>query len=64
MQSSPAAAKAATMKDVSIPHSLVLDLGTSSTKSGWSGKGEPDYVFPTVVGRGRHKGAMRTLGLR
>ncbi len=52
------------MKDMSIPNSLVLDLGTCSTKSGWSTKGEPDYIFPTVVGRGRHKGAMKTLGLR
>ncbi len=52
------------MKDMSIPSSLVLDLGTCSAKSGWSSKGEPDYVFPTVVGRGRHKGAMKTLGLR
>ncbi len=53
-----------TMKDVSIPNSLVLDLGTANTKSGWSTKGDPNYVFPTVVGRGRHKGAMKTLGLR
>ena len=49
---------------MSIPSSLVLDLGTANTKVGWSTNGEPDSVFPTVVGRGRHKGAMRTLGLK
>ncbi len=47
-----------------LPHSLVLDLGTSTTKCGWSHCSEPSSVFPTLVGRGRHKGAMRTLGLR
>ena len=49
---------------MTIPNSLVLDLGTANTKVGWSTNGEPDSVFPTVVGRGRHKGAMRTLGLK
>ena len=53
-----------TMKDMSIPNSLVLDLGTANTKVGWSTHGEPDSIFPTLVGRGRHKGAMLTLGLR
>jgi len=52
------------MKDVSVPSSLVLDLGTATTRAGWSARGSPTSVFPTVVGRGRHPGAMRTLGLR
>lgn len=52
------------MKDTSIPNSLVLDLGTSATKAGWSSRGEPDSVFPTLVGRGRHRGAMLNLGLK
>ena len=52
------------MKDLTIPKSLVLDLGTASTKVGWSTHGEPEAIFPTVVGRGRHKGAMLNLGLK
>lgn len=52
------------MKDMNIAKSLVLDLGTASTKAGWSTNGEPESVFPTVVGRGRHKGAMLNLGLK
>ncbi len=52
------------MKDVSVPNSLVLDLGTAQTKHGWSANGEPTGVFPSVVGRGRHRGAMQKLGLR
>ena len=52
-------------KDISVPTSLVLDLGTAQVKHGWSGNGgHPASVFPTVVGRGRHKGAMQKLGLR
>ena len=42
---------------------LVVDLGTATTKSGWSNKPEPDLNIPSVVGHGRHKGAMATLGL-
>ncbi len=44
---------------------LVLDLGTANTKAGWStaNRGEPELVIPSVVGHGRHKGAMLTLGL-
>ena len=44
--------------------SLVVDLGTSMTKSGWAGHGEPDISVPSIVGRGRHKKAMETLGLK
>lgn len=43
---------------------LVVDLGTATTKSGWSNKGEPDLNIPSIVGHGRHKGAMQTLGLQ
>ena len=43
---------------------LVLDLGTATTKSGWSTKSEPDFTIPSIVGHGRHKGAMLTLGLK
>ena len=32
-------------------------------KSGWSNKSEPDLNIPSIVGHGRHKGAMATLGL-
>ena len=42
---------------------LVVDLGTATTKSGWSNKPEPDLSLPSIVGHGRHKGAMLTLGL-
>lgn len=52
------------MKDLSIPNSLVLDLGTASTKIGWSNHGEADVIIPSVVGRGKHKGAMINLGLK
>jgi len=52
------------MKDTTACKSLVVDLGTSMTKAGWSEHGEPDISLPSVVGRGRHKGAMATLGLR
>ena len=52
------------VKDISVPTSLVLDLGTAQVKHGWSTGGQPTSVFPTVVGRGRHRGAMQKLGLR
>jgi actin len=52
------------MKDVSVPNSLVIDLGTAQTKHGWSNNGDPSGVFPSIVGRGRHKGAMQKLGLK
>jgi len=42
---------------------LVVDLGTATTKSGWSNRSEPDMSIPSIVGHGRHKGAMATLGL-
>ena len=44
--------------------SVVVDLGTSSTKAGWSDRSEPDLNFPSVVGRGRHSKAMKALGLK
>ena len=52
------------MKDLSACKSLVVDLGTAMTKAGWAGHGEPDITLPSVVGRGRHKRAMATLGLK
>lgn len=51
-------------KDLGHTNSLVLDLGTANTKIGWSSNNEPSFVFPTLVGRGRHKGAMHNLGLK
>lgn len=52
------------MLDTTIPQSLVLDFGTACTKAGWSNQGESTFQIPSVVGRGRHKGAMLTLGLK
>ena len=52
------------MHDLTNPRTLVLDLGTATPKSGWTEFGEPDLTVPSVVGRGRHKGAMLTLGLK
>ena len=52
------------MKDTTICKSLVIDFGTATTKAGWATHGEPDLSLPSVVGRGRHKGAMATLGLK
>lgn len=43
---------------------LVVDLGTATTKSGWSNIPEPDLNIPSIVGHGRHKGAMLNLGLK
>ena len=52
------------MKDMTTCKSLVVDLGTAMTKAGWAGHGEPDITLPSIVGRGRHKKAMETLGLK
>lgn len=43
--------------------SLVLDIGTATTRCGWAHQEEPEMVMPTLVGRGPHLGAMRHLGL-
>jgi len=43
---------------------LVVDLGTATTKSGWSHRPDPDLTLPSIVGHGRHKGAMLNLGLK
>ncbi|XP_040583204.1 uncharacterized protein [Lepeophtheirus salmonis] len=43
---------------------LVVDLGTCTTKIGWCSDSEPHMMLPTIVGRGRHKGAMLNLGLK
>ena len=52
------------MKDLTGCKSLVVDLGTATTKAGWAVHGEPDITLPSIVGRGRHKKAMETLGLK
>ena len=56
--------KSSKMKDMTTCKSLVVDLGTAMTKAGWAGHGEPDITLPSIVGRGRHKKAMETLGLK
>lgn len=43
---------------------LVVDLGTATTKAGWSNRADADLNIPSIVGHGRHKGAMLTLGLQ
>jgi len=45
-------------------HNVVIDHGTNSTKAGFSTEDTPQCVIPTLVGRGRHKGAMEALGLK
>jgi hypothetical protein len=36
------------MHDLTNPRTLVLDLGTATTKSGWTDFGEPDLVSNTI----------------
>lgn len=43
---------------------LVVDLGTATTKSGWAHRSRPSQNIPSIVGHGRHRGAMLTLGLK
>jgi len=45
-------------------HNVVIDHGTSTTKAGFSTEDTPQCIIPTLVGRGRHKGAMEALGLK
>lgn len=45
-------------------HNVVIDHGTYNTKAGFSTQDAPSSIIPTVVGHGRHKGAMESLGLR
>eukprot|EP00475_Leptophrys_vorax_P039362 TRINITY_DN7100_c0_g3_i1.p1 TRINITY_DN7100_c0_g3~~TRINITY_DN7100_c0_g3_i1.p1 ORF type:complete len:389 (-),score=96.06 TRINITY_DN7100_c0_g3_i1:873-2039(-) len=41
---------------------VVVDLGTAWTKAGWSDDEAPRAVFPSSVGRPRHKGVMVGVG--
>jgi len=50
--------------DLSYNHNVVLDHGTNTIKAGFSTQDTPSCVIPTVVGHGRHKGAMAALGLK
>jgi len=50
--------------NMSYSHNVVLDHGTNTIKAGFSTQDAPSCVIPTVVGRGRHKGAMTALGLK
>lgn len=45
-------------------HNVVIDHGTCSTKAGFSTEDSPQCNIPTLVGRGRHSGAMAALGLK
>jgi len=45
-------------------HNVVIDHGTYTTKVGFSTQDNPTTVLPTVVGHGRHAGAMAALGLK
>ena len=35
---------------------LVVDIGSSSVKAGYSGEDVPSYVFPSTVGKANGKG--------
>jgi len=50
--------------EVSYNNNVVLDHGTAHIKAGFSTQDTPSCVIPTIVGRGRHKGAMTALGLK
>ena len=41
---------------------LVLDPGSGMTKAGFAGDDAPRAVFPTIVGRPRHKSVMVGMG--
>jgi len=43
---------------------VVIDHGTCTTKAGFSTEDTPQCNIPSLVGRGRHKGAMASLGLQ
>jgi len=45
-------------------HNVVIDHGTNTCKAGFSTEDIPQSVIPTLVGHGRHKGAMAALGLK
>ncbi len=41
---------------------LVVDNGSGMMKAGFAGDDDPRAVFPSVVGRPRHKGVMVGMG--
>ena len=41
---------------------LVVDNGSAMVKTGFSGEDAPRDVFPSIVGRPRHKGVMVEMG--
>ena len=41
---------------------LVVDTGSGMTKAGFAGDDAPRAVFPSIVGRPRHKGVMVGMG--
>jgi len=47
-----------------IGHNVVVDNGTATVKGGFSSADTPQCKIPTLVGHGRHKGAMSSLGLK
>jgi len=49
---------------VSSSHNVVIDHGTAHTRAGFSTEDTPQASIPTLVGHGRHKGAMAALGLK
>jgi len=51
-------------REVVSSHNVVIDHGTSTCKAGFSTEDSPQCILPTVVGHGRHKGAMASLGLK
>jgi len=47
-----------------IGHNVVIDNGTYTVKGGFSTSDSPQCRIPCMVGHGRHKGAMSSLGLK
>ena len=47
-----------------IGHNVVIDNGTYTVKGGFSDTDTPQCSLPCLVGHGRHKGAMSSLGLK
>jgi len=47
-----------------IGHNVVIDNGTYTVKGGFSDNDAPTCSLPCLVGHGRHKGAMSSLGLK
>jgi len=41
---------------------LVVDNGTGMCKAGFAGDDAPRAVFPSIVGRAKHKGVMVGMG--